>query len=212
MAHVRTMTNRQIDSLVAKFRSVLKRHRSEVIAQYAEQVLGVGDLGIELYGVVRKHIECLVDLIFRTVTVNPFVTPQQVLDATGRRQCIDKAAVGSMPRSSGIPRKAVFFRLGRFISHDGLNQAVADHLRAAGLNPNEWEMIDPISLAKINGDDPAFADTHHNGTQWKDSDDKWCHAVFGKWGGERIVSVNCSDDDGWRDDWWFAVVREELGC
>lgn len=206
-ASQKPMTIGQVDNLVAKFRAALTKHRSEMTAQTAQQVLGVENLGTELYGVIRTHAEHLSTMFSRTVTVDRTLTPQQALDATSRVQYTDKHVVAAMPRGTGTTREAVFCKLGRFVSGNNLEQALADHLRAAGLNPDEWEIIDPFTLAKVNQDDPAFADTHPNGTHFKDVDGKWCFAAFDRWDGGRSVIVD-RYEGGWDDCWWFASVRK----
>lgn len=139
-----------------------------------------------------------VNLLTRTVTPDRSRSPQAMLDATGRRQYIDKAVVAAMPRGTGETVEVVLFTLVRFVSDAELEKEYG--LRS--LIP-----ADPYSLAAVNEADPTFADSHPNGTHWKDADGNWCFATFDGWGGERRVRVY-RHGSGWHDRWWFAGVRK----
>src|SRR3989344_2102144 len=144
-----------------------------------------GKLAEELVAVVRKYAEAESNLIIRSAKVDRTRTPQQVLDATGRKQYTDRKAVDSMPRGEGEEVEVGFFKLdlsarGGLISDDDLEK----EFEFRGIKP------DPYAVAAVNAADPAFADTHPNGTHWKDAQGKWCFATFYRWvGGERNVHV-----------------------
>ena len=193
------ITDRQISKAVEAYKAMLEKHRSEIGSESAQLVLGQDDYINEQVGVLRRRIEAVSDLISRTFTINRTRQPQQVLDDTGRKQYIDRGVVDSMPRGQGETGEVIFFKVGRFISDDNLGK----EYELRGLVP-----ADPYSLAQVNKSDPSFADTHPNGTHWKDADGKWCFATFRRWiGDERDVNVRRNDSD-WFDRWWFAGLRK----
>lgn len=102
-----------------------------------------------------------------------------------------------MPRGVGVEVDVVFFPGKRSLS----NAEVEEQYALRGLTP------DPYAQAAVNEADPAFADTHPNGTQWKNVDDRWCYATFDQWGGERRVDVHRLDLS-WYAFWWFAGLRK----
>ena len=138
-----------------------------------------------------------------TVTMNRVDrtrNPQQVLDATGRRQYTNKAVVATMPsRGTGVEENVTveFFPISKNASDDEVARMFEDR----GLKD------DPYAVSAVNEADPAFADKYPNGTQWKDADDNWCYAAFNRNGDERYVYV-CRDDYDWQDYWWLGGVRK----
>lgn len=155
------------------------------------------ELVVELVASVRKRVEALSDIIVRRVKVDRKLTPQRLLDATGRKQYTDRSAVKSMPRGKGEETDVYFFKLGRYVFASELDKEYVFRGLASA---------DPYSQSRVNTDDPSFADTHPNGTSWKDANGRWCSAVFDRWGGERSVRVRRGD--GWDVYWWFAGVRK----
>lgn len=194
------ITDGQIDKAVSVYREMLQKHRDELGSKEAQQVLGQADYVGELVQVLRRRVEAVSDVIVRTVKVNRSRTPQEVLNATCRKQYTTSDVVRDMPHGEkGETAEVIFFREGRFISDDGLEEKY--ELR--GLKP-----ADPYSQAAVNEADPTFADKNPNATHWKDKDGKWCYAAFHRWdGGESDVSVD-RDASGWSDCWWFAGVRK----
>ncbi len=155
---------------------------------------------------VRQELLKLSSMITRIVSVNRTRSPQEALNATGRKQYVNDSVVQSMPKGEGEETEVVFFKpdpsaydRSGLISDDNLEK----EFEKRGLKP-----VDPYSLAKVNEDDPSFADSHPNGTHWKDSDGCWCYTAFSRWNGsERRVSVNRHGND-WHDGWWFGGVRK----
>ena len=146
----------------------------------------------------RARVEAFSNMIVRHVRVDRSRPPQQVLDATDRRQYTDSSVVKNMPKGTGEETDVCFFKLSRSISDADLEKEYA--LR--GLIP-----ADPYSQAQVNIDDPSFADEHPNGTHWQDANGNWCFAAFVRWDDERAVNVRRCDDD-WLDRWWFAGLRK----
>lgn len=201
IASGKPMTDGQIDNLVDKLRAAARKHRAEFASDAAQQVLGVENLGMELLEPFRRRVDAVSGMIVRHVKVDRTRTPQQVLDATGRRQYVDPDVVASMPGcGDGIEELDVcFFPLRRFASDEEVEEAC----KLRGLE----RLADPYVVAQVNTDDPEFADTHPNGTHWKDAEGKWCYFAFDRWHGERLVNVHRRALD-WRDSWWFAGLRK----
>ena len=156
-------------------------------------------LADEFVAAVRKRVDAISNMIVRRVKVDRARTPQQVLDATGRKQYTDRLVVVAMPRGEGDDAEVVFFKLGRYVSDIDLDK----EYELRGLKP-----ADPYAQAAANEADPAFADDHPNATHWKDADGNWCYVAFRRWrGGGRDVRVY-RNDFGWRGRWFFAGVRK----
>jgi hypothetical protein len=137
--------------------------------------------------------------IVRRVKINRQRTPQEALDATGRRQyTLDLEVVNAMPRGDGEEAEVCFFKVGRFLSDDDL----AREYELRGLVP------DPYAQAAVNEADPAFADAYRNGTHWRDHDGSWYRATFVRWYSERLVYCARGGFDYWDDTWWFGGVRK----
>jgi len=157
-----------------------------------------GPLADECVAALRKRVEAISDMIVRHVkNIDRTLTPQQMLDATGRHQYTDMKVVASMPRDGRTEDDVFFFPLRRFASP----AEVAEALKFRGLKP------DPYAQAKVNIDDPDFANEHLNGCQWQDADGQHCFATFGRWCGGRHVDVYRNDHD-WYYYWWVGGVRE----
>src|SRR3989344_2114109 len=124
-------------------------------------------------------------------------TPMQAIDAIGRNKYVDDSIVATMPVGDGPEEtELVYFRLGRYVSEDDL----AKEYETRGLVP------DHQAQCAANEADPAFADTHPNGSQWKDGK-KWNFVSFHRGDGERYVGC-CRGVSGWGDGWWFAGRRK----
>ena len=160
----------------------------------------------DLVAAVRVRVEAVSKMIIRIVEkVNRTKQPQEVLDATGRKQYTNAEVVKSIPHGTGDGAEVIFFKPESeeytrpgYISDDDLEKALTRRCLIAA---------DPYSQAAVNEADPAFADKYPNGTHWKDANGKWCYSAFHHWDDERDVNV---DRDGydWIDDWWFAGLRK----
>ena len=161
-------------------------------------------------GVYHPTMDAAADLLVNKVrsdTTNTVVrmvrnirrsrTPMQAIDAIGRNKYVDDSIVATMPVGDGPEEtELVYFRLGRYVSEDDL----AKEYETRGLVP------DHQAQCADNEADPAFADTHPNGSQWKDGK-KWNFVAFRRRGGER--GVLCGRGGGvWFDGWWFAGRRK----
>ena len=191
------------DGQIGKFQEIigaaLRKRRTEFLSAPAQIVLTIQaqDLQKDTLALFRKLVDAVGNIIVRHVKkVDRKLTPQQVLDATGRKQYVTNSVVETMPRGVDDEKDIYFFPVCRYVSDDEAEKEYA--LR--GFKP-----ADPYSVARVNIDDPVFADTHPNGTHWKDADGNWCYAAFHRLYDERYVSVY-RDDYGWRDRWWFAGV------
>ncbi len=194
----RATTAGQIDKAVGLYRAMLEKHAPEFDSTAVQTVLGQTELASEQFGVFRKRIQAISDMIIHHVKVNRTRTPQAVLQATGRKQYVTEKVVESMPRGEGEEADIYFFKLGRYISDADLDK----EYELRGLKP-----ADPYSLAAVNEEDPAFADENPNSTHWKDADGNWCYAAFRRWYGERVVSVNHPYEE-WDGGGWFAGLRK----
>lgn len=144
-------------------------------------------------------MDAISNLIIRKVTVNRNQSPKEVLNATGRTQYNDSGIVIGMPKGEGEETEVFFFKLDHHVNDNDLDK----EYELRGLKP-----VDPYSLAKVNEDDSAFADTYPNGTHWKNEDGKWCFARFYKAGKHlRRLRIGRSYDT-WSYYWWFAGVRK----
>ena len=197
------MTDGQIENAVNKLRDAMRKHRSEITSDVAQQVLGVENLGMMMFTPFRERAEAVSSLIVRTAKVNRGRSQQGAIEATGRVQYTDRKVVDAMPKGEGDEVEVVFFKpdlsnRNGYISDDDLEK----EFELRGLKP-----ADPISVAAVNEADPAFADQTPHSTHWKDAKGNWCCAAFGRWDDRRMVDVY-RGDRGWSGCWWFAGVRK----
>ena len=196
-AEQKTVTEGQINKAVANYRALLEKSAKEFGSGPFQLVLGQPELADEQYEVLRRHVGMVTNLITRRVKVNRNRTPQEVLDATGRKQHTDGGVVARMPKGEGDETEVVFFKLSHWVSNEDLDEKFA--LR--GLKP-----ADPYSLAAVNEADPAFTDEHPNATHWQDRKGKWCCVTF-----DRLVNREVFvgyNDSGLAGGWWFAGLRK----
>lgn len=193
------ITDGQIENAVNKLRDAMRKHRSEITSGAAQQVLGVENLGMMMFAPFRERVEAISNLVVRKVKVNRRRSPQEAFNATGRKQYADRKVVDAMPKGAGDEVEVVFFKpdlskRNGYISDDDLEK----EFEIRGLKP-----VDPISIAAVNEEDPAFVDEHPNGTHWKNAEGNWCFAAFVHWSDARYVRVGEYSHD-WLDDWWFG--------
>lgn len=141
-------------------------------------------------------------LILCEVEVDTSRTPQQVFDAIGCEQYIDRVAVNVMPRGSPGRIRLGFFKpnlsdRGGEISDNDLIRAY----EACNLVPN------PYALALYNLVNPAFVDKHPNGCPFRDSHGAWYYLVFDCYNSKRYVSCRWGNDS-WDQHWWFGGERK----
>ncbi len=194
------MTDGQIENAVSKLRDAMRKHRSEIRSDIAQQVLGVGNLGMMMFAPFRERAEAILNLIVRTVKVNRSRSAEEAIEATDRVQYVfDDEIFKTVPKGEGEEVEVVFFHLGRSISDNDLEEEY---------DLRDLKPADPISLAAVNEADPAFADKKKNATHWKDVDDRWCFVTFNRVGKERLVVVRPGGGTNWDDEVWFAGIRK----
>jgi len=142
-----------------------------------------------------QAVQLVGEMIVRHVRVDRSRTPQEMLDATGCTQYVDKDVLATMPHGEGEEVDVYFFKRGQNTSAAELKQDM-DRL---GLKP------DPFAQCQVNTDDPLFANRRPNGCNW--GKDGWCSLMFRRYNTERIVGVE-SNNYGWDDYWWHAGVRK----
>ncbi len=138
------------------------------------------------------------ELITRSAKVNRTRTPEEAMVATGRAPYLNKVVLATVPLRESGEVTMLFCNLGKQVAADELDGELAK----LGLVLE----VDPVGQAGVNEADQEFADTHPNGTQWKDAQGNYCYAFFNRWGDERKVDVDQNDND-WHGHWWFPVRR-----
>ena len=199
------MTDGQIENAVNKLRDAMRKHRSEITLDVAQQVLGVENLGMMMFTPFRECAEAVSNLIVRTAKVNRGRSQQEAIEATGRAQYTDRKVVDSMPKGEGDEVEVVLFKPEPW-EYTQPGYITDDDLEKAYERRNS-KPADPYSVAAVNEADPAFADEKPHGTHWKDAKGNWCYATFYRWNVKRKVNVN-RNGGGWLDKWWFAGVRK----
>ncbi len=129
--------------------------------------------------------------VTRRVKVDRTRTPQEVVDATGRVQYLNKEVLATMPQGEGDEVDVYFVPTKRFVSASEVSAFLAQY----GLVP------DPRAQTAVNEADPSFADDHPNGSQWGDN----CYLTFLRWDVERHVRCYRYDYD-WLDYWFLSGV------
>jgi hypothetical protein len=85
------------------------------------------------------------------------------------KRSTDRKVVDAMPKGKGDEAEIVFFKPDLFQRHGFISDDDLDkEYKLRGLKP-----ADPISVAAVNQDNPAFADDKPNGTHWKDANGNW---------------------------------------
>jgi len=195
------MTNGQINKMVESYRAMLIRHQSEFDANDVQRVLGSHGYVEEQLALFRKCVTAVTYMLVRHVTVNRDRAPQQVIPSGRRQYIIDKSVLATMPANgNGIEEVDIFFFQPRSFIPAGDFEHLLD---LYGLKP------DPYALAKVNEDDPTFAEEYPNGTQWRDGEGRSCYLTFSVWsdrGGG--VDVGHSNDEWSGSYWWLAGVRK----
>ncbi len=188
-------TEGQIDKAVAKYRAMLTKASKDLPSKAVQTVLEMSELASAqsklFVGIVEAHSKTIV----RRATVDRTRSQNDALIATGRKLHLNESVVKTMPSARG-DIEAIFVNFGRSVDCDKLDE----ELSKLGLEL----IVDPQGLAAINEDDPAFADDHQNGTQWKDTEGRYCYVIFRAWRGVGVgQSVRC-----WDGFWWFPCRRK----
>ena len=175
------MTDGQIDDLANKLRDAARKHRNDLASEAVQEALGTDNLGMVLFAPFRKLVEMTSSIFTRHVSgVNRVQSPQDALDATGRKQHPTQSIVDAMPRGEGENVELKFFELDY--------EATPTELDA------EYERrnlkADPFALLKYMEDNPAFADERSVVCQWDLGEDGMVSFMaFYRWCGKRSVDV-----------------------
>lgn len=198
------VTNGQIAGAASQLSDAIRKHRGEVPRDVFQKVLGTPNLGMRLFAEFRRIVEEITKQIVRVVSVDRSRTPQQALDACGRKQYITREVVDAMSRGVGDKVRMTYFKPGPECYVNGVLSCakLAEEYKQRGLKPDPQAQIDD------NAANPEFADTTPNACQWVDEQGNYCYATFRRWIGGRRVSVR-RIDSGWRDVWSFGGVPQE---
>lgn len=200
-----TMTDGQIENAVNKLRDAMRKHRSKITSDIAQQVLGVENLGMMMFEPFLACVRGLSNTIIRMVTVDRSRTTREALDATGFVQCANPLIVERMPRAKADEVELVFFKPDLSERNGRMSDSeLEEEYKLRGLTP-----ADPCSLAAYNEADPAFVDEYPNATHWQGVQGNWFYATFDYLIGP-VVQIDCSHNHGddWDDNWWFAGIRK----
>lgn len=174
---------------------LLRKHRSgNLPLNQLEQFLNLSrEQREELLAVVRERVEKKSSVVSG---INRNQSPQEALDATGRKQYTDQLIVDAMPRGEGENVKLKFFEL----DYEPTPRELAAEYKCRELKP------DPRALAKHMEDNPAFADDRPVICQWDPGENGAAsYAGFGRWFGGRSVGVS-RRDGRWGRRFRFAGV------
>ena len=199
IAPIETITKGQAGRIADRFMEYCYKNTTSLPKDAVQQVLeDEGDqLAQEMFEALRKRVEARSGMIVRHVKVNRKQSPVQVIDATGRVKYVNNDTLANMPGEGAEEVDVFFFKLGTYVSVDQLDR----EYESRGL------VHDPYAQAQVNADDPAFADEHPNGGQWRDSKGRACYITFDLRGGKRYVLVFRRDYD-WDASLWFGGVRK----
>ncbi len=192
------MTLQQIDKAVGNYRAMLVKHTDSFPADAVQSVLGDRNFAAEQFRLFRARVEACSGIIIRDFTVDLNLVGMRAISATGCVKHVNEHVAETMPRATVSEGKLYFFQIGRATPADKVEAGYAKR----GLIP-----VDPHTLCAFNAANQEFADTHHNGTQWKDENANICRMGFGRWSGMRRVYVG-RNGYGWDDGWWFAGVSK----
>lgn len=192
------MTPDQIEDAVNKLRDAMRKHRTEISREVAQQVLGLANLGMMMFSPFRERADAITNMITRHVSVNRNRSPEDAIKATGRTPWyIDQEVLSEMPREGRAEDDVFIFEL----DYDPTVDELDHEYEVRGLRP------DPYALAQAMADDPAIADERPVATQWRDKRGRACFAIFHRYGDGREVSVYWLGN-GWGRSYRFAGVRK----
>lgn len=193
-----TTTIGQINKAVGNYRALLEKHAGEFPSEAVQTVLGMSELTNEMFDLFRKRVEVMSNLTTRHVRVDRTRTPKEAINATGRvKWYIDEQALADMPTEGKEQDDVVVFELDYDPTVDELDR----EYEARGLR------TDPLALAQLMVDDPAFADKRPVAVQWRDKQGRACYADFSRWCGKRGVRVDRSGR-WWNRHYRFAGVSK----
>ena len=159
------MTGQQIDKAVANYRAMLVKHSPNYQSAAVQKVLGSADFAKAQSIIFRDRVEVVSSLITRTAPVNRGRTAKEAMLATGRKPYLNETELAGIPIGSGDTVTMSFYRFGRRIAANKLDEGLAE----VGLKL----IFDPVGQAAINEADPDFADKYPNATP----DDNACLAA-----------------------------------
>jgi hypothetical protein len=194
------MTDGQIENAVGKLRDAMRKHRSEITSEIAQQVLGTENLGMMMFTPFREQAEAIGGFIVRRTKVNRKRNPQEALDATDHVQYTDRKIVDAMPGGEGDEVEVCFFKP-EVLEYDSSGSMSDDNLEKA--MQRRYLKKDPIAVITFNEKNPSFANENPHVAHWKDEEGNWCYVAFNR-DGEVIVNRN---DRKWHYNWYYAGVR-----
>ena len=198
-----SITDEQIDKVLATFRAALTKKRTEFGSEASQLAMGTDNLGMRLLAPFRELVEANSTIIVRKVFV-PARSFPDALEATGRKQYVtNEVATAVLSETEGVEREVIFAKIPASWYNNGYItcKRFDEFMDSIEIEP------DPHGVAAVNESDPDFADEHPHGTQWKDAGGNYCCAAFSRWDDERRVFVG-RDDSGWNDGWWVAGRRK----
>ncbi len=151
----------------------------------------------DMFVLLRARVERRSNMIVRHFKVDRTKSRQEMLDATGRTQYVDKNVLATMPVDGPEEGDLYFFPVKRYLPFEEADKEF----------DSRCLIPDPAAQAQVNADDPSFADEHPNGVQWGLKNGVVSFLSFYRWHGGRDVDVNrCGS--AWRDDTWLAGRRK----
>lgn len=212
------ITDGQISKLCQNFTAKIKKGSEQLPSNLVQCLLSDqtdNTLVDKLFKLILNETELLSNTIYRHVNVNRQLSPEEMINATGRNDNVSNRVLQTIPRGKGKITEIVLFSLdGRTVTDEQLD----DEYEIRNLDP-----ADPYSLSALNQDDPEFADKHPNCTHWINEKGEWCYITFGH-AEDRFVHVDSVDDASasWdtiyfhRDaafpeyeNWWYAGIRKQ---
>ena len=134
----------------------------------------------DFLAVIRKHVAAASRMFTRSVKVDRSRSPREALEATGWQLDVTDSLVTAMPRGEGEKVEMWFFEL----DYDPTPNELTEEYQLRGLK------ADPIALAQVLVDEPAFADERPVACQWGLGKDGFAsYAVFQLPFDERYVRV-----------------------
>lgn len=164
----------------------------------------------ELMAIIRKRVESVSNMFVRRVAVNRARTPEETLNATGRKiEIPDTVYLENMrflqriPRGKEVEVDVHFFTVNHYSNFSSPELDKEYALRC--LKP-----ADPYSLAAAIEADPLFFDRQEVGTHWKMHLSSWGFMKFYSRDGVGYLKMDCLMGGSlWSpNSCWFAGVRK----
>jgi hypothetical protein len=191
------ITDGQIRDVVAKLQSATEKHRTEISSKTFQKVLGVPNIGMELFSVLRQLAEKISKQVVMIVDgIDRSLSDAEAVRATGCNLYGNIDYTNNLPQAEGDSETVTFIPLEKDMTPDEVDALVAD---------GGWKYASFKGLCKHNQNNPDFSKSTPHFTQGRVREGRHSYTAFFDLDDERNMLVYLDERD-WRGRWFVAVV------